>query len=187
MKKLIAIAAMAMVVGATMGVAQIVTTTVNNVSILSGPITIDLNASVSSATAKTKVALADVKFAHVRLNADNSLGASGEVFDVIGTSITDTTNILNGAGNTNTTTVTLSKSVFLAGDTSVDLGKGKFAEAFFSRPDTNQVSTMSNAVLYVTGSTKTSTKGTNVTGKIVGIWQEAVSTVSGSIKNSKVQ
>jgi hypothetical protein len=186
MKKLIAIAAMAMVVGATMGVAQIVTTTVNNVSILSGPITIDLNVSVSSATAKTKVALADVKFAHVRLNADDSLGASGEVFDVIGTSITDTTNITVNASNV-TTRVNLSTSVFLAGDTSVDLGKGKFAEAFFSRPDTNQVSTMSNAVLYVTGSTKTSTKGTNVTGKIVGIWQEAVSTASGSIKNSKVK
>ena len=107
-----------------------------------------------------------------------------DLFDVIGTAITS--NEFTTVTPTNVTkTVILSDNVILASDTPVDLGKGKFAEAMDS--GTNLVSGMSNAVWFVQGSLKASSKGTNVTLKAVGIWKEGSSTFKGSVTTSKTK
>jgi hypothetical protein len=181
MKKLITIAAMAML--ATVSWAQIVTTVVNQVTVLAGPLNIDVKVKVSDS--KTAPAITGLKWALV---TDITGSHSNDILSVIGTAITDTTNVLNGAGNTNTTTVSLSTNVVLVGDDVVDLGKGKFAEAFAQlNSSTAQPFGMSNSAWFVQGSVKASTKGTNFSAKVEGIYKEGSSAFSGSIKTSKVQ
>jgi hypothetical protein len=181
MKKLITIAAMAML--ATVSWAQIVTTVVNQVTVLAGPLNIDVKVKVSDS--KTAPAITGLKWALV---TDITGSHSNDILSVIGTAITDTTNVLNGAGNTNTTTVSLSTNVVLVGDDVVDLGKGKFAEAFAQlNSSTAQPFGMSNSAWFAQGSVKASAKGTNFSAKVQGIWKEGASAFSGSVTTSKTQ
>jgi hypothetical protein len=182
MKKLITIAAMAMLVGATVSQAQIiVTTTVNQVTVLAGPLNIDVKVKVSDS--KTAPTVTGLKWALVR---DEIGSSSGNVFSAIGTAITETDNAEIDPTNV-TSTVGLSTNVVLVGDDVVDLGKGKFAEALFQlNSDTAQPFGMSNSAWFVQGSV-TRAKGTNFTAKVQGIWMEGSSAFSGSVKTSKVQ
>ncbi len=184
MKKLITIAAMAML--ATVSWAQIVTTVVNQVTVLAGPLNIDVKVKVSDS--KTAPAITGLKWALVRDEIGGGFASSGDVVSVIGTAITFTTNILNGAETTNTTLTTLSTNVVLVGDDVVSLGQGKFAEALAQlNSDTAQPFGMSNSVWFVQGSVKASAKGTNFSAKVQGIYKEGSSAFSGSVKTSKVQ
>lgn len=182
MKKLITIAAMAMLVGATVSQAQIVTTVVHDVTVLAGPLNIDVKVKVSDS--KTAPAITGLKWALVTGITGSH---SNDILSVIGTAITDTDNVTVDPTNV-TSTVGLSTNVVLVGDDVVDLGKGKFAEAFSQlNSSTAQPFGMSNSAWFVQGSVKASTKGTNFSAKVEGIYKEGSSAFSGSIKTSKVQ
>ena len=179
MKKLITVAAVTMLLGATVGWAQIiVTTTVHNVAVLTGPIAVDVKVKLSD---NTSPSVTGVKYAEV---AEITSGKTGDSFSVLGTAITDTTNHTVNATNV-VSTINLSSNVFLAGDTPVDLGKGKFVEALFG--DGAGPFGLSNSVWLVFGTAKLSSKGTNVSAKVEGIWKEGDTAFKGSIKNSKTQ
>lgn len=180
MKKLITIAAMTMLVGATVSWAQ-VTNLVNRAVVVAGPINIDVKVTLSD---KTKPVVTNAIFAEVQLGAGSSFGSSGDVFDVIGTAITQSTLTTNlGSIITNTITTDVSSNVFLSGNNPVDLGKGKFAEVFFG--PSKAPFGMSNSVWFVNGAFKDSSKGTNISAKVEGIWKDGDTAFKGSIKNSK--
>jgi hypothetical protein len=177
MKKLITIAAMAML--ATVSWAQVVLTN-NEVIVVKGPLNIDLKLKTSLGSNAT---LTGGKWARVQ---EISGIVTSPVFDVIGTAITESILDTNTfAPGTNVLTTSLSTNVFLASDTPVDLGKGKFAEAMFS--DSAAPFGLSNAAWFVQGSIKDSSKGTSVSGKVEGIYREGASAFKGTFKNSKTQ
>jgi len=192
MKKLIAIAAMAMVVGATVGRAQ-VTTTVTKVvgpSILVGPLSVDMKVKLTAATKPTAPTVTGLEWARVQVP-----GTPTNVGDVFGTAILDVTGVSTSsvtAGGTDTVTITtftaLSSNAWVVTDTPIDLGKGKFAEAG-GAVTTNLVFGSSNTAWYVTGTVKDpkggKTVSTNVSAKVVGVWQEGVSAFSASISTAK--
>jgi hypothetical protein len=73
--------------------------------------------------------------------------------------------------------------------------KGGFAIAFGMSGGLNpfdilggtnvNIAGLSNSVLFVTGTEKESAKGTNLSAKVVGIWNDGSSAVKGSIKSNK--
>jgi hypothetical protein len=176
MKKLIAIAAMAMLVGATGSKAQVIIT--NDVdTIVRGPLNVDIKVQLSD---KTSPAVTGVKWAEVQ----EVVGSVTDRFQVLGTTIIHSDVSVDDPGvGTNTLTNTLSTNVFLFGDDPVGTDS-KFVEALFGQGA--GPFGMSNAVWLATGSIK-STKGTNVTLKAQGIWKEGTTSFKASVKTSKTQ
>jgi hypothetical protein len=192
MKKVITIAAMAMVVGATVGLAQVTNFVTVGPSIVTGPISVNMKVKLTGATKLAAPTVSGVQYATVEEVAG---GVTNEA-DVFGTTILDTLSVVtNSAGGTNTITTTteVSSNAWVVSDTPVDLGKGKFAEAAGARNhDVAGPFGSSNTEWYVTGSLKESggKKGggtTNVSAKVVGIWQEGVSTFSASVSTAKTK
>lgn len=178
MKKLIAIAAMAMVVGGTAGWAQVIIT--NDIdTVVRGPLNVDVKVQLSD---KTSPAVTGVKWAEVR----EVVGSVTDTFQVVGTSsiIHSDVSVDDPGVGTNTLTNTLSTNVFLVGDDPVGTDS-KFVEVLFGQGA--GPFGMSNAVWLTTGSIKASTKGTNVTLKAQGIWKEGTTSFKASVKTSKTQ
>lgn len=172
--------------------------------IVSGPVPITLSGKLSGTTlAKggTKVDGADIngtalEMAEVQVIGDDAFSLSGTdaVFLVIGSSI-GTTNIASGSS---TDTFLVGKSVWYGGP-SVETKASKSGDTlvvgffqdqtdlFSGDPVTNAETVISNSVLAATLTFKTSKSGTNVSGKVFGIWKDDVSAVNGTIKNTKTK
>jgi len=194
MKKLIAIAAMAMVVGAMVGRAQVTTvvTKVVGPSILVGPLDVDMAVKLTAATKLTAPTVTGLEWARVQFP-----GTPTNVGDVFGTAILEVTGVITSsvtAGGTDTVTITttyaISTDAWLETDTPIDLGKGNFAEGGYAvNFDEAGPFGSSNTVCYITGTLKDPKSGktvsTNVSAKVVGVWQEGVSSFSASISPAK--
>jgi hypothetical protein len=185
MKKQIAIAAMAMLTGATVGQAQTITTTVSNgVTIAKGPINLTVKGKLIGATKLAGPTVTGLQWAQV---LDPISATRTDTVDVIGTVILDSSSSTNGT--TNTVSSSISTNAFLVSDDRVDLGKGKFAEASFAE-NFNVAGPFgsSNTECYITGTVKTDKKGVvTVSAKAVGIWQAGVSAFSASISTAKAK
>jgi len=139
-------------------------------------------------TDKTKVTEATVggslSFAEVQFIRGT---VTGTAFSVIGNSISLLTTT-NGPTNT----VLQGRAVWTEKASIAD-SKGKFASAFeqdvfdlTTGVPTNALnSVISNSVLFVQGTEKEGTKGTNLNAKVEGIWKDGSTAVKASIKNIK--
>ncbi len=58
---------------------------------------------------------------------------------------------------------------------------------FTGGQDSNVFSAVSNTVLFVVFTESSSTKSTNVSGSVVGVWKEGSTTVKGTISTEKVK
>jgi hypothetical protein len=209
MKKLIAIAAMAMVVGATVSRAQTTNsvTVSNGVVIVAGPISLDIKVKLNGAT---KLAAPTVSGVEAALVEGNFGGVSNNLSFVLGTTILDSTNVITSFSPTsgvevvtNTVTSSISSNAWLATDSPVEFGKGKFAAAG-SAVNFGVAGPFgsSNLVAFITGTVKAgksgpvedkgkggsssnSTSSVDLSAKAVGVWAEGVSTFSASISTAK--
>jgi hypothetical protein len=182
MKKQIAIAAMAMLTGATVGQAQTITTTVSNgVTIAQGPINLNVKVKLSGATKPTNPTVTGLQWAEVRVPISATVT---DIEDVLGTTILDSTSVTNGA--TNTVFSVVSSNAWVVSGARIDLGRGKLVEAAFG-PGAGAFGT-SNTVWLITGTIKTDKKSnTTVSAKASGIWQDGVSAFSASISTAKAK
>lgn len=149
-------------------------------------IPITLKASLSD-VAKTKVNETNLQVAEVRFIRGTT---TGDVLTVIGKSISLLTTTNGGATNK-----VLQGTAIWTDISSTSDSKGGFATAFGMSGDLNpfdilggtnvNIGGLSNSVLFVTGSEKESAKGTNLSAKVVGIWNDGSSAVRGTIKNNK--
>ena len=200
MKKLIAIATMAMLVGVTVGRAQTTfVTQVTGPSIVVGPASVDMKVKLTGATKLTSPPAESLEWARVQQTEVSGVVTSTVTSDVYGTTILDILSSTTGAVVNGTATVSvvteISTDAWIFSDTPIDLGKGKFAEAGVSASFGKAGAFgSSNTECYITGTVKDPeiSKGgskkaatTNVTAKISGVWQEGVSTFSASIGAAK--
>jgi hypothetical protein len=199
MKKLIAIAAMAMLVGVTVGRAQTTyVTQVTGPSIVLGPASVDMKVKLTGATKLTAPTVSGLEWARVQDQVVSGTTTSTVTSDVYGTSILDILSSTTGAVVNGTATVSvvteISTDAWIFTDTPIDLGKGKFAEAG-GAANFGKAGAFgsSNTECYITGTVKDPeiSKGgskavtTNVTAKVSGVWQEGVSSFSASISPAK--
>jgi hypothetical protein len=179
MKKLIAVAAMAMLIGATVGPAQIIATMSNGDTVVSGPI--DVNVKVKLSPKQTNPTVTGVELAEVAVPISTTVT---NTVVVLGTAILDSVSITNGT--TNTITSVVSSNALVVSDVPVDLGKGKFAAAA-GNGGAGPFGT-SNTIWYITGTAKTDkNSNTTVTAKAVGIWKDGDTSFSASITAVKTK
>lgn len=172
-------------------------------SIVFGPVPITFKGTLSDKTKVTDATLTTIagggalQWAEVAITAGS---LSGQVFDVIGTGI-GTVNV----GSTNVATNDVVGTVIYASGDTVDLSKsgskslkliGTYHEdgtvystnLVLSSILTNlqaATSGISNSTLLVTATVSGSTKSTNVSAKVIGIWYSGKTSVSGSVKAAK--
>jgi hypothetical protein len=137
-------------------------------------------------TARTKINETNLQVAEVRFIRGT---VTGDVFTIIGKSISLLTTT-NGPTNT----ILQGTAIWAETAGTVD-DKGKFVNAFGPAGDpsgldilsgTNlNITGLSNSVLVITGTEKESHDKTNLSAKVVGVWNDGHSAVSGSIKNNK--
>ncbi len=199
MKKLHILTVALLVAGAVSSWAQ-----VENDRIVFGPVPITFKGKLSDGSTVTGATLneGNLEFAAVQLIGPDVSRAShtGTVFHVIGSSI-GLSNVVTDAGT----------NAYLAGtdiwdDTDgsggaddVDVSKssskpqtfgvfgGAQIDMFTGHQDSNVFSVVSNTVLFVVFSESSSTKSTNVSGSVVGVWKEGSTTVKGTISTEKVK
>jgi len=201
MKKLIAIAAMAMVIGATVSRAQTTNsvTVSNGVTIVAGPISLDIKVKLNGATKLAAPAVSGVEAALVEGDFG---GTSNNLSFVLGTTVLDSSSVITTSGTStvtisNTVTSSISSNAWVETDTPVEFGKGKFAAGAFAV--TNGLFGSSNLVAFITGTVKAaksgpveekasssnSTSTVSLSAKAVGVWAEGVSTFSATINTAK--
>lgn len=190
MKKLITIAAMAMVIGATVSRAQSNTVTVSNGAVIvAGPVDLDVKVKLNAATKLAAPTVTGVEGALVQ----GVVGGVTNLSFVLGTTILDsvTTSNTTGTITTNTVTSDISSNAWVESDNPVELGKGKFAAAAGARFfDVAGPFGTSNTEWFITGTVKAASgKSSNITvsAKAVGIWVEGVSSFSASISTVKAK
>jgi len=205
MKKLITIAAMAMLAGATVSRAQTTNsfTVSNGVTIVAGPVNLDIKVKLNAATKLAAPTVSGVSGALVQ----GVFGGITNLSFVLGTTLLDSTNIItsyspsNGFENvTNTVTSVIASNAWLESDNPVELGKGKFAtSAEAVNFDVAGPFGSSNTTAFITGTVKSSkagpvedkasksnsTSGVSFSAKAVGIWVEGQSSFSASISTAK--
>lgn len=166
--------------------------------ILAGPLPITLKATLSDRTRVTDATLAtaagggSLEVAEVQYVGGTFTGTP---FSVIGTSI-GLTNLVSGSS----TDVDLVGTDLYELDDSVDLSKAgsktmKFVSAwsetgfdlFTSASISNLSSTITNSVLILQGTSTATVRGTNLNAKVLGIWVDGKTAVTGTIRSEKVK
>jgi len=198
MKKLHVLTVALLVAGAVSSWAQ-----VENDRIVFGPVPITFKGKLSDGSTVTGATLneGNLEFAAVQLIGPDVSRAShtSEVFHVIGSSI-GLSNVVSEAGTNaylSGTDIWDDTDGIGADDTDVSKSASKpqtfgvFGGAqinmFTGGSDSNGQSVVSNTVLFVVFSESSSTKGTNVSGTVVGVWKEGSTTVKGTISTEKVK
>lgn len=205
MKKLITIAAMAMLVGATVSRAQTTNsvTVSNGAVVVAGPINLNIKVKLNAATKLAAPTVSGVEAALVQFAG----GGHTNLSFVLGTTILDSTNIVtsfipsNGfVVVTNAVTSEVSSNAWIQTGTPVELGKGKFAAAGSAvNFDVAGPFGSSNIEAFITGTVKASkagpvedkgsksnsTSSVSLSAKAVGIWVDGQSSFSASISTAK--
>jgi hypothetical protein len=207
MKKLSIVVAALVIAGVASSWAQsnIINTTSNEVAgFVFGPVNISFKGKLSNKGSVDAAALAalapgggTLQFA-AAYDVAAGPATTGQVFLVIGTSL-GTSNITSGVHSGGVTWVGYSilsaydyvdlskagsKSTKLVSGWSED-GYGRAAGGAYTDFWFNVTKVVSNAALLVSGTASTSTKSTNLSAKVTGVWFDGVSTISASIGKAK--